>query len=119
MRGNGLLTDLPFGEAENGIVNAQPGFDRWQSQMPIYMVADHVDSLKGLRGLRFDSAFEEQFSHIPLTSREFSRVLTEHGIEHAFEMYNGDHRNRLWGRDGRLYTELLPYFSRKLGERGR
>jgi hypothetical protein len=41
-------------------------------------------------------------------------VLTEHGIDHTFEMYNGDHRNRLWGREGRLYTELLPFFSDRL-----
>ena len=79
--------------------------------MPIYMVPDHVDNLKGLRGLRFDSAFVEEFSHIPETSMRLSDVLTEHGVEHTFEMYNGDHRNRLWGRQGRLYTELLPYFS--------
>ena len=24
--------------------------------------------------------------------------------------YNGDHRNRMWGRTGRLATEVLPYF---------
>lgn len=44
-------------------------------------------------------------------------MLSEHGIDHTFEMYNGDHRNRLWGREGRLYTEVLPYFSDLLGSR--
>ena len=27
--------------------------------------------------------------------------------EHTFEMYNGDHRNRLWGRTGRLYKSMV------------
>lgn len=106
-----LLTDLPFGTVDGRLASIQPGFDRWESQMPINMVSGHVENLKRLRGLRFDSAFIDEFSHIPVTSQEFSRVLTEHRIEHTFEMYNGDHRNRLWGRGGRLYTELLPYFS--------
>ena len=109
-----LLTDLPFGKSGDRLVAIQPGFDRWQAQMPIHMVADHVENLKRLRGLRFDTAFVDEFSHIPETSQELSRVLTEHGIDHTFEMYNGDHRNRLWGREGRLYTELLPFFSDRL-----
>ncbi|ANM30380.1 hypothetical protein ABI59_13570 [Acidobacteria bacterium Mor1] len=109
-----LLTDLPFRTEQGKVVPSQPGHGRWQAQFPSYMVADHVDVLKRLRGLRFDSAFEDEYSHIPITSMEFSRVLEEHGIEHTFEMYNGDHRNRLWGRKGRLYTEVFPYFSQLL-----
>jgi enterochelin esterase-like enzyme len=113
-----LLADLPFrpgsGHDEGSIVPASPGYERWQAQMPVYMAASHLDALRRLRGLRFDSAFVDEYSHIPPTSREFSRVLTELGIRHTFEMYNGDHRNRLWGRQGRLCTEVLPWFSRLL-----
>ena len=43
--------------------------------------------------------------------RAFSKRLTELGVPHIFEEYNGDHRNRLWGETGRLYTEVLPWFS--------
>ena len=57
-------------------------------------------------------------THIPITAKAFSDALTERGIAHQFEMYNGDHRNRLWGPRGRLYTELLPYFSRLLERDG-
>jgi hypothetical protein len=28
----------------------------------------------------------------------------------VFEEYNGDHRNRMMGRTGRLANEVLPYF---------
>ncbi|MEE8046395.1 MAG: alpha/beta hydrolase-fold protein [Dehalococcoidia bacterium] len=106
-----LLTSLPFKVSDGQVRTAQPGLDQWKSRMPIYMVEDYIEALKQLRGLRFDSAFEDEYSHIPSTSREFSAVLTEHGIEHTFEMYNGDHRNRLWGNQGRLYTEMLPFIS--------
>ena len=45
-----------------------------------------------------------------LQSRQFSRRLTSQGIDHTFEEYNGDHRNRLYGHTGRLYLAVLPYF---------
>ena len=89
-------------------------YERWEANFPINMIADYRDRGASLRGLRFDSAFTDEFSHIPITSRAFSEALTANGVRHTFEMYNGDHRNRLWGRDGRLYTEVLPYFARLL-----
>lgn len=113
-----FLTDFPFAAEHGTVVRSEPGFGRWQAQMPIYMLDSYADNLRRLRGLRFDSALVEEFTHIPVTSREFSDALSERGIPHQFEMYNGDHRNRLWGPDGRLYNELLPYFSRLLESRG-
>lgn len=56
----------------------------------------------------------DEFTHIPPAARAFSNVLTARGIDHVFEEYNGDHRNRLWGRTGRLATEVMPYFWRLL-----
>ena len=109
-----FLTDLPFEPAGDALVRSQPGFAAWQRQMPLYMLDEHADGLRRLRGLRFDSAFEDEYPHIPITAMAFSQALTERGIEHVFEMYNGNHRNRLWGRQGRLYTELLPWFSELL-----
>lgn len=74
------------------------------------MVEKYRANLTALRGIRFDSGYEDQFTHIPPTARSFSSVLTAQGIDHVFEEYNGDHRNRLWGRRGRLATEVFPYF---------
>lgn len=112
--GSPFMTDFPFEVRDGQVVRAMPGFGRWQQQMPLYLIDAYADNLRRLRGLAFDSAFVEQFSHIPVTSKAFSDALVARGIPHRFEMYNGDHRNRLWGEGGRLYTELLPYFSQLL-----
>ena len=74
------------------------------------MVEKYKTNLSALRGFRFDSGYEDEFTHIPPTTRTMSAKLAKAGIDHIFEEYNGDHRNRMWGRTGRLYTEVLPYF---------
>jgi S-formylglutathione hydrolase FrmB len=106
----GLFIDLPF-EVVNGKVQpAEPAHTRWKDNMPLYMVEKYATNLKKLRGLRFDSGYEDEFKHIPPTNRAFSAALTKNGIDHVFEEYNGDHRNRMMGRSGRLANEILPYF---------
>jgi hypothetical protein len=105
-----LYVDLPFTLVNGKLRPSEPAFSKWQENFPTNMVEKYASNLSKLRGLRFDSGYEDEFTHIPPTSRALSSVLTAHGIEHVFEEYNGDHRNRLWGRTGRLATEVLPYF---------
>ena len=42
---------------------------------------------------------------------KFSQALSENGIEHVFEEYDGDHVNKI---SQRVRNYLLPYFSEKL-----
>ncbi len=107
-----FFVDFPFRvDAEGALVPAEPAHSQWQERFPVHIADRYRANLLKLSGLRFDTGSEDQFAHIPETSREFSRVLTAHGVPHVFEEYNGDHRNRLWGRTGRLYNEVLPWFS--------
>ncbi len=78
--------------------------------MPVYMVKRYQDNLRSLRGLRLDTAWGDEYTHIPLTTRALSHELIKLGVDHVFEEYNGNHRNRRWGRSGRIYGALLPYF---------
>jgi pimeloyl-ACP methyl ester carboxylesterase len=105
-----LFTDLPFALIDGKPQPAEPGFSKWQENMPVYMVEKYGANVRKLRGFRFDSGYEDEFTHIPPTARALSAELTARGIEHVFEEYNGDHRNRMWGRTGRMSTEILPYF---------
>ena len=105
-----LYVDFPFALVEGKLRPAEPAFSKWQENLPTNMVEKYGSNLSKLRGLRFDSGYEDEFTHIPPTARSLSAALTARGIEHVFEEYNGDHRNRLWGRTGRLATEVLPYF---------
>jgi S-formylglutathione hydrolase FrmB len=105
-----LFVDFPFALVDGKLRPSEPAFSKWQENFPTNMVETYRSNLSKLRGLRFDSGYEDEFTHIPPTARALSSALTAHGIEHVFEEYNGDHRNRLWGRRGRLATEVLPYF---------
>jgi S-formylglutathione hydrolase len=105
-----LFLDLPFKLVDGKMLPSEPAFSKWQENFPIYMVEKYQANLAKLRGLRFDSGYEDEFTHIPPTARTLSNELTARGIEHVFEEYNGDHRNRLWGRSGRMASEILPYF---------
>ncbi len=101
--------DFPFKKVDGKLVPNDKAFDKWAEHSPINMVKKYRQNLMKLRGLRFDSGYEDEFRLIPVNSRRLSSELTNNGIEHIFEEYNGDHRNRMWGKDGRLRTEVLPY----------
>lgn len=105
-----LYVEFPFALVDGKLRPSEPAFSKWQENFPTNMIEKYEANLSRLRGLRFDSGYEDEFTHIPPSARAFSSALTARGIEHVFEEYNGDHRNRLWGRTGRLATELLPYF---------
>jgi S-formylglutathione hydrolase len=105
-----FYADLPYKLVDGKPQPSEPAYSRWTENMPLHMAAKYKANLLRLRGLRFDTGWEDEFTHIPPTTRAFARKLTELGVEHIFEEYNGDHRNRMWGRTGRLYTEVLPYF---------
>jgi S-formylglutathione hydrolase FrmB len=106
--------DFPFAIVDGKLQPSEPAFSKWEENYPLHLVKKYRSNLVKLRGLRFDTGYTDEYTHIPPTCRALSVRLTLLGIEHIFEEYNGDHRNRLWGRFGRLYTQLLPYFWRLL-----
>ncbi len=105
-----FFVDFPFAAVGGKLQPAEPCFSKLQENFPVKMVGRYRANLLKLRGLRFDSGYEDEFRFIPPNSRALSAELTSNGVDHVFEEYNGDHRNRLWGRTGRIYTEVLPYF---------
>jgi len=105
-----FFADFPFAMVDGKLQPSEPAYSKWLENFPVNMVPKYKDNLKKLKGLRFDSGYDDEFRFIPVNSRALSLVLTSNGIDHVFEEYNGDHRNRMWGRGGRLATEVLPYF---------
>jgi S-formylglutathione hydrolase len=78
---------------------------------PVSRVADRAEALRSLEGLAFDSAFDDQFVHIPVATAAFSDSLEAHAIPHVYEVYAGDHRNRMRER---MATVVLPWISERL-----
>ena len=109
-----FYADFPFKMSGGEVVPNEPAHSLWESNFLANRIDSYLAQPLRLSGLRFDSAFTDEYTHIPPTSRAFSEALTDKGVEHTFEMFNGDHRNRLWGESGRLYSEVLPYLSRVL-----
>lgn len=105
-----LYIDLPFAMVDGRLQPSEPAFSKWEENMPVHMAEKYAGNLRKLRGFRFDSGYEDEFTHIPPSARSLSAALTARGIDHIFEEYNGDHRNRMMGRTGRLANEVLPYF---------
>ena len=82
----------------------------WENNFPTNMIDTHLPALKRLKALKMDWGRNEDFEHVPSTALAFSKKLEKNGIVHFSEEYLGDHINKLDGFDGRIYTDLLPFF---------
>ena len=78
------------------------------------MIGKYADNLKSLRGLRFDWARNDGNQDHVYSNQAFTHKLNEFGIPHEAEEYNGVWGTGNWGVDGRVYTEVLPFFRRHL-----
>ena len=78
------------------------------------MIPEYADNLKTLRGLKFDwTRLDSNWDHV-YANQAFTHKLNEFGIGHQAEEYNGTFGEADWGVDGRLYTEVLPFFQKHL-----
>lgn len=105
-----FYADFPFAIVDGKLQPVSTTYAKWEAKFPVNMVKENKPNLSKLRGVRFDSGYDDEFKFIPVNSRLLSAELTRNAVDHIFEEYNGDHRNRMWSRTGRLYNEVLPYF---------
>ena len=100
-----LYIDLPL--AEGKIVPEI--LAEWAANAPLATFHQHVAALKGYRALVIDSGDQDGF--IAPTVVKMHEMLDEYGIGHGFEIYPGDHLNRIHER---LVAKVLPFFGREL-----
>jgi S-formylglutathione hydrolase FrmB len=110
-----LYIELPA-EVVNGEVVSTEAAERMAAALPLAYVAERVEALRSLRGLAFDTAFDDEFAHIPIATKAFSDSLEALEIPHVYEVYAGDHRNRMRER---LATKILPWIDARLEHGGR
>ncbi|MBS1795248.1 MAG: alpha/beta fold hydrolase [Acidobacteria bacterium] len=104
-----FYADKPYKLRGGRLVPEPAAYNRWLDYDVVRMADRYRENLLKLRALKFDAGFDEEFRFININNRRFSEKLTALGIPHVFEEYNGNHRNRLWGINGRISTELLPF----------
>ena len=76
---------------------------------PLAMFSAHVPELKSYRALVIDSGDQDGF--IAPTVVKMHEMLDQYGIAHGFEIYPGDHLNRIHER---LEKKVLPFFGKNL-----
>jgi S-formylglutathione hydrolase FrmB len=107
-----FYVDFPYQEHGGRLETNESAMAKWRAKMPLYMIDDNKENLMKLRGIFIDYGEKEEFSHIRITSSQFSKALAERNIPHVFEVYpRGDHGSLI---KQRLETRVLQFFSEKL-----
>ena len=82
---------------------------KWEANFPVNMIESHLIALKSLNALKLDWGRNDG-SFITITCMQFSKKLEANGVMHFAEEYLGGHVDKQAGFDGRMYTEMLPFF---------
>jgi S-formylglutathione hydrolase len=100
-----FFIDLPFrdGEILPEILNRQ------HANATLVMIHQYIPALKRLKAIGIDAGTKD--TGISAATKELDKVLTDYGIEHFYESYDGDHLNRIAER---IQTKTLPFFSTNL-----
>lgn len=78
------------------------------------LVPGHAANLRKLRGLKFDWARGDTVQDHLISNEALTHVLDEFGVPYEAEEYRGGFGERHWSADGRVRTDLLPFFARHL-----
>lgn len=100
-----LYIDWPYTEEgePDPVVQA-----RWGANSPLVMVDQYVTTLKSFRAIYIDVGDEDGLS---TQNVQLAEALARLGVEHEFEVYEGNHGNRVAPR---FRENVLPFFSEHL-----
>lgn len=96
--------DFPYVNGE-----AQPLVQgKWTANSQLVMVDQYVPALKQYKAIMLDVGDKDGLS---VTNTQLDAALTRLGVNHGYEVYEGDHGNRVGAR---FVSELLPFFAENL-----
>jgi hypothetical protein len=108
-----LFIDLPARrEGDRMVIDANLNERLSQNFFLESMIPQYADKMKSLRGIKFDWGHRDP-DH-GYSNQAFTRRVNDFGIPHEVEAYKVGSGDRIWGEDGRIYTEVLPFFRRRL-----
>jgi S-formylglutathione hydrolase len=97
--------DLPFRDGEP-VPEVQA---RQRANATLVMAPQYIPNLKRLKFIGMDAGTKD--TSISAATKELDKILTDYGVAHFYESYDGDHLNRIAER---LQTKTLPFFSEHL-----
>jgi hypothetical protein len=110
-----LFIDLPAYKAGDQLVIDVRLTERLRNNFFLEtMIPQYAENLKSLRGFKFDWARSDPNHDHVYSNQAFTHKLNEFGIAHEAEEYNGSWGEQTWGKEGRVSTEVLPFFGRRL-----
>ncbi len=97
--------DLPFREGEV----VPEILARQHANATLAMMHQYIPNLRRLKAIGMDAGTKDV--GISGATKQLDQMLTDYGIAHFYESYDGDHLNRIAER---LQTKTLPFFSQNL-----
>jgi S-formylglutathione hydrolase FrmB len=82
---------------------------KWNANRPLATIDQHIYNLKKLRAFAFDAGTRDQ--SIAASIKVLDEELNKYGVKHTFEIYEGDHINRVAER---IDQKMLSFFSKNL-----
>ena len=99
-----LFLDLPA----DGVAVDAPVQAKWRANSIINMLDQHTFNLRRYTAIQLDVGDAD---NLLATNRQLHEKLDAAGVVHTFEVYEGDHNNRVAQR---IRENVLPFFSRHL-----
>jgi S-formylglutathione hydrolase FrmB len=81
---------------------------KWMANSTLVMVQQHASALQKMKAIQMDVGLQD---NLVATNRELDALLTDLGVRHAFETYEGDHNGKV---PERFDTKVLPFFAAQL-----
>jgi S-formylglutathione hydrolase len=81
---------------------------KWAANSPLAMLDQYVTNLKKYHAIMGEVGTQDGLA---AANRQMDQILTDFGVTHRFETYDGDHTNRVVER---IEQKVLPFFSTSL-----
>jgi enterochelin esterase-like enzyme len=81
---------------------------KWANNSPLVMATSHIPELKSFKAVASDGGDQDGLTRDATTMHE---QLDLYGVKNSFEVYDGDHTNRIVVR---FRTKVLPFFQANL-----
>lgn len=81
---------------------------KWMANSTLVMVQQHAAALQSMKAIQMDVGLQD---NLVTTNRELDDLLTELGVRHGFETYEGDHNGKV---PERFDTKVVPFFAGQL-----
>jgi S-formylglutathione hydrolase len=78
---------------------------KYAANSPLVMIDQYVTNLKKYRAIMGDVGTQDGLA---ASNRQLDQIMTDFGVTHTFETYDGDHTNRV---KERFEQKVLPFFS--------